>query len=137
MSPALSPASSYFLLYLWTALATVVIVVRAHPFLPSLLCFAPKFYVFETKVLAAEGHKGTPLDPALADLLQKLLKLDARHRLSARDALASPYFRPRADLIDERVSFLCVCTFVVGSPFVPAESGVKGALAFFYYKSAP
>lgn len=70
------------------------------------------------KVLAAEGHKGVPLDPALADLLQNLLKLDARHRLSARDALASPYFRPRPDLIDERVSFrVCTCTvtFFAGS----------------------
>lgn len=58
----------------------------------------------KTKVLAAEGHKGVPLDPDLADLLQGLLKLDARHRLSARDALASPYFAPRPGVQDERVS---------------------------------
>lgn len=57
-----------------------------------------------TKVLAAEGHKGVPLDPDLADLLQGLLKLDSRHRLSARDALASAYFTPRPGLLEERVS---------------------------------
>ncbi|CAN0398237.1 unnamed protein product, partial [Hapterophycus canaliculatus] len=54
------------------------------------------------KVIAAEGHKGVPLDPALADLLQGLLKLDSRHRLSARDALASAYFAPRPGLMEER-----------------------------------
>lgn len=58
----------------------------------------------KTKVLAAEGHKGVPLDPALADLLQGLLKLDSRHRLSARDALASVYFSPRHGLEEEKVS---------------------------------
>lgn len=57
-----------------------------------------------TQVLAAEGHKGVPLDPALADLLQGLLKLDSRHRLSARDALASAYFTPRQGLEEETVS---------------------------------
>eukprot|EP00903_Cladosiphon_okamuranus_P016857 g15545.t1 len=53
------------------------------------------------KVLAAEGHKGVPLDPDLAELLQGLLKLDSRHRLSARDALASAYFTPRPGMQDE------------------------------------
>ncbi|CAM9464391.1 unnamed protein product [Sphacelaria rigidula] len=56
-----------------------------------------------SKVLSAEGNKGVPLDPELCDLLQGLLKLDSRHRLSARDALASPYFTPRPRAIDERV----------------------------------
>lgn len=55
------------------------------------------------KVLSAEGNKGVPLDPALGDLLQGLLKLDSRHRLSARDALASPYFAPRPGAAEERV----------------------------------
>eukprot|EP00752_Nemacystus_decipiens_P004070 g3725.t1 len=55
------------------------------------------------KVLAAEGHKGVPLDPDLAELLQGLLKLDSRHRLSARGALASAYFAPRPGLREETV----------------------------------
>lgn len=55
------------------------------------------------KVLSAEGNKGVPLDPALGDLLQGLLKLDSRHRLSARDALANPYFAPRPEAAEERV----------------------------------
>ena len=63
-----------------------------------------KFWTFFLQVLAAEGHKGVPLDPALAELLQGLLKLDARHRLSAREALASPYFAPRPGVQEERVS---------------------------------
>lgn len=64
-------------------------------------------------MLAAEGHKGVPLDPDLADLLQGLLKLDSRHRLSARDALASAYFAPGPGLQEETVSFylLPVCWY--------------------------
>lgn len=61
-------------------------------------------YVFRCKVLSAEGNKGVPLDPELVNLLQGLLKLDARHRVSARDALASPYFASRPGEVEERVS---------------------------------
>lgn len=56
------------------------------------------------KVLSAEGSKGVPLDPELCELLQGLLKLDARHRIGARGALASPYFAPHPGAPEERVS---------------------------------
>lgn len=55
------------------------------------------------KVLAAEGGKGVPLDGELSELLQGLLKLDPRHRISAREALASPYFARRVGAAEERV----------------------------------
>lgn len=67
-------------------------------------CLRIQIVETKIKVLAAEGHKGVPLDPALADLLQGLLKLDSRHRLSARNALASAYFAPRQGLEEETVS---------------------------------
>lgn len=55
------------------------------------------------KVLAAEGGKGVPLDGELSELLQGLLKLDPRHRISAREALANRYFAPRVGAAEERV----------------------------------
>lgn len=71
--------------------------------LPAFTLLLP-YAAWIVQVLAAEGGKGVPLNPDLSNLLQGLLNLDPRHRVSARNALASPYFSPRPGAQEERVS---------------------------------